>query len=130
VRGNRRQHCWGLGFGVVVDPGWTLSADEVVSLPIDELAIALLHDVLATNKWNSSNWMLTARSAYSGRPDAVNALSEAWGWLYAKSLVAPALEKQTLGAMFVTRRGREAVENGLASVRAAERLDVDLPTQR
>jgi uncharacterized protein (TIGR02391 family) len=28
--------------------------------------------------------------------------------------------------MFVTRRGRQAVKNGLASVRAAERLDVDL----
>jgi uncharacterized protein (TIGR02391 family) len=110
----------------MVDPGWTLSADEVFSLPIDELAISLLHDVLATNEWNSSDWMLTARSAYSARPDAVNVLSEAWGWLYAKSLVAPALEKQTLGAMFVTRRGRQAVKNGLASVRAAERLDVDL----
>jgi len=111
----------------VPNKDWTLTADEVLGLPIDELALAVLRDAIANNEWNSRNWLLTARQqAYPQDPQALKALAEAWGWLYAKGLVATSPDQSASDAMFVTRRGHQVARDGLEPVRAAERLDVDL----
>ena len=58
---------------------WELEADEVVVLPIDELALAVLRDVIENGDWSSYNWMQLARKrAYADRPDALRAFAEAW----------------------------------------------------
>jgi hypothetical protein len=58
--------------------GWTLEADEVVALPLDDLALRVLKDARDADEWNWHNWVKRARAAYQKRPDAVLALTEAW----------------------------------------------------
>lgn len=43
---------------------WTLEADEVLALPVDELAVRVLRDVIANSEWNSHNWLLLAQQVY------------------------------------------------------------------
>lgn len=104
-----------------------MPADQVVSLPLDELALRVLADYKTTNEWNWHNWMNHATTiAYSTRPDAFTALSEAWGWLHAKGLVAWNPKQSSEHAVVVSRRGEEVLRSGLGYLRAVERLDVDL----
>jgi deazaflavin-dependent oxidoreductase (nitroreductase family) len=107
---------------------FTLDEDQVLALPIDELAIEILRDLVANeSEWSSYNWLVTAAPAYGGaKAPAMRALTETWNWLYATGLVATDWGNQSHGAMFVTRRGRRAAAEGLEEVRAAERLAVDL----
>ncbi|TQL58767.1 uncharacterized protein (TIGR02391 family) [Oryzihumus leptocrescens] len=107
---------------------WTLTPDEIVALPLDELALRILADVKANNEWNWRNWMLSAvqSSAYSRHPQALRALSEAWGWLRANGLVAWDPSQDSAQAIFVTRRGDEVLDRGLGYLKAVQRLDVDL----
>src|SRR4051812_17038564 len=60
---------------------WSLEADDVVGLPVDDLALRVLVDARDNNEWNWRNWVLLAQRAYQGRNDAVQALVEAWTWL-------------------------------------------------
>lgn len=106
---------------------WTLSADEVVALPLDELALRVLADYVANDEWNWRNWMgRAAQVAYPSRPDANFALSEAWGWLQAKGLVAWNPKQDSREAVLVTRLGQKVLDTGVAYLRAVERLDVEL----
>ncbi len=61
---------------------WELEADEIVALPLDELALRVLLDARDNNEWNWRNWMLSANAyGYPQRKDALAALMEAWAWL-------------------------------------------------
>jgi uncharacterized protein (TIGR02391 family) len=101
---------------------FTLSADEVVGLPVDELAFEVLRDIDANHEWSRRSWLLQAEeSSLRSRRDAINALAEAWSWLYAKGLVAEGTER-----LFVTRLGRRVLDEGVEPMRAIERLGVDL----
>ncbi|WP_426593828.1 TIGR02391 family protein [Cellulomonas sp. McL0617] len=105
---------------------WTLEADEVVSLPLDELALRVLTDYRDNNEWNWRNWMLLAmQEAYPRRPDAVRALAEAWSWILNHGLVAPNLDKGD-HAVVVSRQGEAFLDRGAAWLRSVERLDVEL----
>jgi uncharacterized protein (TIGR02391 family) len=114
--------------------GWTLGADEVEAMTVDELGLRILDDVIAARdvqaiqRPNEHTWLvMAAQGGYGRQPDALQACSEAWAWLRAKQLIAHD-PSQSYGAgwVFVTRRGREVRERGLEYLRAAERLDVDL----
>jgi hypothetical protein len=60
---------------------WQLTADEVLALPLDELALRVLKDAHDKDEWNWRNWLLGAKRYMAGHKDALRALSEAWGWL-------------------------------------------------
>jgi uncharacterized protein (TIGR02391 family) len=105
---------------------FTLSGEEVLALPVDELALEILRDIAADeDQWNSANWVLSARGQY--KTPAIDALIEAWAWLYANGLVAANLESNnTLYAFVITRLGRQVVDEGIEPVRAMQRLAMDL----
>jgi hypothetical protein len=56
---------------------WTLEADEVVALPLDELALTVLRDAYDNEELNWGNWLIKVKQAYPKRADALQALSEA-----------------------------------------------------
>jgi len=107
--------------------GFTLSADEVVELPLDELALRVLYDADVTKAWNWRNWMLeAAQRGYQGRRDAVHALEEAWSYLITNGLVVGDTSQSSAESIRVSRRGHEVLAQGLTWLRAVKRLDVDL----
>jgi len=111
-----------------VTQDWTLDADEVVALPVDELALLVLRDVRSNDEWHWRNWMNAVRQhAYPTRQDAQQALAEAWGWLLSRGLITiwhPTQDHRE--AFVISRKGCQVLEDGLPWLRAVERLDVDL----
>ena len=106
---------------------WTLTADETLSLPLDELALSVLRDAHANEEWNYRNWLMKARRhAYPDRSDALAACAEAWGWLQAKGLIAFDPHQSSSEAFIISRRGLQLLKEGLTWLKAAERLDVEL----
>ncbi len=108
---------------------WTLTGEQVLALPLDELALEVLSDAAENREWNSRNWFMRMRDAYPRQREVVLALAEAWQWLRSKGLVAHNLEQTSEQAIFITRLGHRVLAEGLAVVRAAERLAVDLQPQ-
>ena len=110
-----------------VGPSWRLSEDDVLRLPLDRLALAVLRDWSETNEWNLYNWLNGTKQLFSSRTDVLLALSEAQNWLIAKGLLARGDPHQSSSeAAFVTRLGRKVLTQGLEPLFASERLDVDL----
>jgi uncharacterized protein (TIGR02391 family) len=107
---------------------WTLTAEEIGLLAVDDLALRILADVSANEEWNSRNWMLLARQVdeYRSQPGCLQALDEAWAWLYAQGLVVRDTGQSATEAIFVSRRGQEALRRGLPWLRATTRLEVEL----
>ena len=105
---------------------WEVDPADVVDLPIDALALMILRDAEANREWNSYNWVNAANRGYGSTTPAARAVAEAWGWLYSRGLVSPDPSQSAAGAMFVTRAGHHALENGLDPVYAAERLQMEL----
>ncbi len=118
------------------------SAEEVVALPVDELAIRILWRLVdapdAPNRINFVSQVVQEARGHVGHASvqALNeereltfALSEAWDWLVAHGLLARD-PRQTGGRefFFITRLGREIArdESAVPRLRAARRLDVDL----
>jgi len=48
--------------------GRTLKPDELLALPIDELALRVLFDAEATSAWNRRNWMQAGGQRYGRQP--------------------------------------------------------------
>ena len=106
---------------------WTLSAEAVLALPIDDLAMRVLQDANDTHEWNWHNWLIKARNhAYPSRPDVLTVLSEAWTWLINRGLVVWDPRQSAEAAIVVSRQGAEAMTRGLPWLRAVQRLDVEL----
>lgn len=105
---------------------WDLTVDEVKALPIDDLALRVLKDARDTNEWNWHNWLLLAKIHYGQDVGALRALSEAWGWLFNRGLVAWNPTQSSAQAVFVTRQGDLALERGLPWIRAVERLNLQM----
>jgi uncharacterized protein (TIGR02391 family) len=108
--------------------GWVLTAEEIVILAVDDLALRILVDVVDNREWNSRNWMVLARQVeeYRSHPDCLQALDEAWAWLYAQGLVVRDSGQSAPEAISVSRRGREVLDRGLPWLRATARLEVQL----
>jgi uncharacterized protein (TIGR02391 family) len=93
-------------------------------LPIDELALDVLRDIVAIEEWNEYNYTNTAAQdpRYRGDNAALRALAEALGWLRARGLIARTPGQTADAAIFVTRAGHAALREGLVAVRAANAL--------
>ena len=98
----------------------TLPAEQVTGLPVDQLGLLLLNDLLATHEWNEYNYLLAAQAAYQA--DALLAISEAMAWLRARALIARTPGQTSDAAISVTRTGRRIAAEGPTSFYAAERL--------
>ena len=94
-------------------------------MPLDALGLWILRDVDEANEWNSYNSMNARQQSPEFQAVALRAFEEAWAWLRAKALVAHNPSQSHEAAIFITRRGRQALQDGLALTRAEERLDVD-----
>lgn len=106
---------------------WELEADDVVALPLDDLALRVLVDARDNNEWNWLNWLKMAQThGDPGRRDAVLALSEAWAWLLNRGLVVRNPDQSSAEAFVISRQGHEALERGLPWLRAVQRLDLQL----
>lgn len=105
---------------------WTLDPDIIVALPVDDLALRVLVDARDNNEWNWRNWVLLAQQAYQRRPDAVQALVEAWTWLINRGLVIRDPNQTSTESITVSRQGHDALERGLPWLRAVQRLDLEL----
>jgi uncharacterized protein (TIGR02391 family) len=108
-------------------PNWKLTEEDVLAFPLDRLAVEVLRDWVETEQWNLYNWLNSVGQSFSKRPDVQRALSEALNWLVSHGLIARGLPGQTsTDGAFATRLGRKVLAEGLESVRAYERLEVDL----
>jgi len=105
---------------------WNLSADDVVALPIDDLALRVLRDTRDTNEWNWRNWVMATQQDYGRGSPAVGALMEAWAWLINRGLVVRDINQSATESIVVSRQGHEALERGLPWLRAVQRLDLQL----
>lgn len=103
-----------------------LSNDEVLALPIDRLAAVVLRHLVDTNQWSEHNFTNDGRN--QGLPEAVlNCWAEGLNWLISHNLVARGKPgSSSAQAIFVTRLGYRALDNGFAPIQAAARLDIDL----
>jgi uncharacterized protein (TIGR02391 family) len=104
---------------------WPPPTEEVKRLPIDELAMQLLRR-LAQNP-QGLNEIHRGNLAVGLPPEIHREFAEAYDWLAIHGLVSVNPGEST-GWGFITRRGRRlaAEPEGLARLRAEERLDVDL----
>jgi uncharacterized protein (TIGR02391 family) len=102
---------------VVID----LPADQVIDMPVDQLGLLVLNDLLRTNEWNEYNYLLGVdRSGYRG--EAALAITEAMAWLRARALIARTPGQTADAAISVTRTGRRVAAEGLTAFQASERL--------
>jgi uncharacterized protein (TIGR02391 family) len=103
-----------------------LSAEDTQSLPLDRLAILVLDHLVATREWNEHNFLNSG--ANQRVPDqSLRCWAEALNWLISRNAVARGTPGQTSAqAIFVTRLGHRFLKEGVETLRAATRLDVDL----
>ncbi|MHB1511025.1 MAG: TIGR02391 family protein [Acidimicrobiales bacterium] len=88
-----------------------LPAEAVQVLPVDELALLALQDLLDTAEWNEHNYLLA-------HPAPVNeAVAEALAWLRGRGFITRTPGKSAEPAIFVTAGGRKALARGLRMVR-------------
>lgn len=107
--------------------GWTLTAEEILALPLDELALRLLADVSSNeNMPNKYNWMNAAQQHYGRMTAPMQAMAEAWNWLEARGLVAANFSQSSSDWVFITRLGRKVLEEGLQPLRALDRIQIGL----
>lgn len=99
----------------------TMTAEQVVEMPIDELALAIVADLVKTNEWNEYNYLNSAsqHAAFARHAYATSAIAEALTWARAHGLIARKPGQTADAAIFVTRAGRAAVEDGLVGLRAS-----------
>lgn len=108
-----------------------LDAQTVIDLPVNGLGLAVLADfdaTDATDAWSEYSYLLEAESSPRLRisAEAPQAISEALGWLRNRGLLARKPCQSDANTVFITRAPRAALRDGLASVRAAERLQEGL----
>jgi uncharacterized protein (TIGR02391 family) len=103
-----------------------LSDDEILLLPIDRLSLTVLQHLAETKEWNTGNFR-NSQGQKRKNPIVAEAMTEAIGWLLSNNLIAHGKPGQSAqDSMIVTRAGREALATGLATLRAGQRLQVDI----
>jgi len=101
-----------------------LDADTVSQLPVDQLGIEVLKDLIATNEWNEHNYLIRAGETFRGEP--LGAIAEAMAWLRARALIARKPGQSAADAIMVTRTGKRVAEEGLHAFEATDRLQRDI----
>lgn len=108
---------------------WELEPEEILGMPLDELALRVLeHYQAATGQSHWGNWLRARENSLGDgdHRDVMLALSEAWGWLINHGLVTRTPGQDAEGAVTVSRAGHEALVRGIPWLRATRRLDVEL----
>lgn len=108
---------------------WDHTADELMQLPMPDLALLVLGDFRAGGGWNFRNWLNLAAQSHSDvtkQPGVMDRLAEAWAWLESRAFVSARHDQLSADARRVTDEGNRALEMGLARLHAAERLNVEL----
>lgn len=108
---------------------WELTPEDVVAMPLDELALRVLEDYHQDpESWHWRNWVAARKAEYGHRQhrDAVLALNEAWGWIHNHGLVVRNPDQDSDGAVVLSRQGAVTLARGIPWLRATQRLDVDL----
>lgn len=97
-----------------------LDAATVSRLPVDQLGIEILRDLISTKEWNEHNYLILAGKSFHG--EALGAIAEAMAWLRARALIARKPGQSAADAIMVTRTGQRVAQEGLQSFVASERL--------
>ncbi len=112
------------------------SVEDATELPVDRLALHLLQQFAKWSGQPSRNGMY--RGAIQTYADngvdrkeqiaALHGLVEAYDWLCLHGLLAVEPENHQSGSCYITERGHQvlAAKDGLALVRARQRLDIEL----
>jgi uncharacterized protein (TIGR02391 family) len=97
-----------------------LSTTDFEALPLDERGFLVLRDLVTTYPpvRNERSYV----KLYSDRPTQL-LMAEAIGWLRARVFLAKSPTEQAAEAFFLTKRGREALEQDIQTVRAAEQIE-------
>jgi uncharacterized protein (TIGR02391 family) len=101
-----------------------LHSDVVTQLPVDELGLLLLEDIIDSQAWSEYNYLLDANRAYSGA--ALEAIAEAYAWLRARAYVARDPKPGSDNGIIVTRTGKRVAAEGQQTFHVFERLQVGL----
>lgn len=101
---------------------------RAIALPVDELGLEVLADLVSTKEWHEYNYLnsVSQDPRYRNEELALRSLAEALTWLRARAFIARTPGQTADAAIFVTRAGHAALKQGLASVRAVERLQEGL----
>ena len=101
-----------------------LSPDDIVDLPLDRLALAVLQDYDTGREWHEWNYINSYLQSpkYNQRKDALQAVSEALGWLRSTGLLTRSPQQSDASAVMVSRAGRRALSGPPEAVRAELRL--------
>ena len=105
-----------------------MDSTTVKALPVDELGLAVLNDLVITTEWNEYNYLNSASQdrRLSGDDAAPRAVAEALTWLRSRGLIARTPGQTADAAIFVTRAGHQAIKRGLRHVRATHRIQEGL----
>lgn len=98
-----------------------LDPNTVANLPVDQLGLAILPDLIRTKTWHEGNYLNDATTKFGPGP-ATRAVAEAMGWLRARSMIARDPGQSADGAIFVTRLGHRVAAEGKQVFFATERL--------
>jgi hypothetical protein len=111
----------------VVRPWFQLDPDELVALPVDELALRMLVQMGQGSEARSN--LVGRIETREGVPRAAKqAVAEAWWWLIRKGLIVPDAQNSDDSWWLATRLGLDVASrpDGLARLRAGERVEMDL----
>jgi uncharacterized protein (TIGR02391 family) len=98
--------------------------DQVLTMSVEDVAVAILRDAHENTEWNAYNWMKLAERSYG--PPALRRLAEGWQWLFSKGAVARDYRQSASDAMFVTTLGVSLLAEGTGKLVAEERLGLEL----
>ncbi|GHH73760.1 hypothetical protein GCM10018781_38800 [Kitasatospora indigofera] len=101
---------------------------EALELPVDELALLVLADMIRAKTWSAYNYTLsyTSDATYRICPGAPEAIAEAVEWLRANGMIAAKPGDGASQAIFITRRGIEASKQDVRAARSISRLQGNL----
>ena len=92
----------------MVDCVLQIDHKTLLEMPVDQVGLLVLKDLLDTDQWSRHNYLNDYRNAGTPAP-VLRVLAEAVEWLSGRGLIATDPEQSTTSA-FVTRIGRRVVE--------------------
>src|ERR1700728_3917696 len=100
----------------------SIPPQDAIELPVDQLALIVLKDLVASgerNEYNHGNrHRQDVQGGYARNIPALQAISEAMAWLRARGMVAPRAEDSNPDSIFVARWGHEALSKSLTEIHA------------